>query len=57
MNYNLVCGWIINPLPADHNNIRFLSFYYPIKPLLLGIKWLFEHTYLQMLGLNSNKYE
>ena len=30
---------------------------HPIKLLLLWIKWVFKHQYLQMFGFKLNKYQ
>ena len=50
MTYNT-----FNPLIAQHC-YSFNWFYYSIKSLLLGMKWVFKHQNLQMFCFKLNKY-
>ena len=43
----------LSGLTIEHDYDRFN----PIKSLLLGMKWVFKHTNLQIFGLKLNKYE
>ena len=40
---------IFNSYPADHDYCHFQSVYLLIKPLLMGVKWLFKHKDLNKL--------
>ena len=37
--------------------VVFNLFYFPMKPLLLWIKWVFKHQYLKLLGPIFSKYQ
>ena len=38
-----------------HDYTRFNTFYYPIKSLLLRMKWVFRHQDFLIFGLKLNK--